>query len=381
MTLTAKVVEQAKPGDKPYKLSDQSGLYLFVAPTGLKSWRKNYLRSGKQATVTFGRWPEMTLAAARRANAAFDTSAASKQADSFETVFREWLRCKLPTLSNAKHQLQVQNTVERLVLPSLGALLIDRITRKQFVSVVQSIDRQGIVETAHRVAGRISQIMDYAVDTGRIDSHGANNLTRVLTPRVIKRHMPSILPEDAAKLLADIDGYPDPVTRLALRFAALTFVRTGELRGMRWAEINHDAKVWIIPAERMKNSINKRLPHVVPLSIQAIDLLADLSDINGHREHVFDSPARHGHPISENTMLFALYRMGYKWRMTGHGFRSLASTVLNEQSPFRPDVIERQLAHKESDDVRAAYNRADYLDQRIELMQWWADWIDRQILA
>lgn len=377
MTLTARMIEQAKPAQKPYKLADRQGLYLYVAPSGLKSWRKNYRRGGKQATKTFGRWPGMSLADARAACAVFsdDEAQPKPRAALFEEVCQAWLRVHLPTLSNAKHRAQVQATVEQYALPALGKLPVDAITRKQFVAVVQSVDAMGITETAHRVAGRIRAIMDFAVDSGLIDSHAASNLTRVLQARQVKRHMACVPLDEVPQLLADIDGYPEVQTRLALQLLALTFVRTTELRQMHWSELKEEGKVWVVPGERMK----LRLPHVVPLSHQALKVLDDLRELA--REGcplVFESFKARNHPISENTLLFALYRLGYRGRMTGHGFRALASTALNELSPFKRDVIERQLAHKESDEVRSAYNRAEYLPQRRELMQWWADWLDEQ---
>jgi integrase len=183
--------------------------------------------------------------------------------------------------------------------------------------------------------------------------------------------MASIPPDEAGELMRQIDGYPDLVTRLGLQLLAHTFVRVGELRGMRWDELREDGHVWVIPEARMKMG----LPHVVPLSEPARAILAQLRAINGDMALVLDSPAKPGHELSENTFLFALYRLGYRGRMTAHGFRALASTVLNEQSGFPHDVIERQLAHKETDAVRAAYNRASYLTQRRELMTWWSTWL------
>jgi integrase len=186
--------------------------------------------------------------------------------------------------------------------------------------------------------------------------------------------MASIHPDEAPALFKAIQTYEEPVTRLGLMLLAHTFVRVGELLGMRWDELKEGGKVWVIPADRMK----LRIPHVVPLSEQAraiIEQLRDFSDC----DLVLESPVRRGHGLSENTFLFALYRLGYRGRMTAHGFRSLASSVLNEQSGFSHDVIERQLAHKETDDVRAAYNRAQYLDARRELMAWWGSWLQRTL--
>ena len=378
MTLTTKAIEAAKPKEKGYKLSDASGLYLFVGPTGLKSWRANYLRNGKQATRTYGRWPEMSLAAARKAHVlARDAVATAVQTrTTFAQVVQDWLKIKLPTLSNGKHQIQVAETLARHVLPSIGQMPIDQIKRADLVAVVQAAQAGGKIETAHRVAGRICMVFDYAQDAGILDSHPASGLTRVLQSRQTKKPMASIAPAEAGELFRAIESYPEIITRLGLQLLSHTFVRPGELRGMRWNELVADDAVWIVPAERMK----LRKPHVVPLSRQALAILAQLRDMTGDGDLVLDSPQRPGHPLSENTFLFALYRLGYRGRMTAHGFRSLASTVLNE-SGFEPDVIERQLAHQESDAVRAAYNRAEYLPKRREMMQWWADWIEARSAA
>jgi len=385
MPLTARVVEQAKPREKPYKLTDGGGLYLFVAPTGLKSWRANYAQHGKQLTRTYGRWPEMSLAQARAAHSqaknvpVHDSVVPVLQAvPTFKTVSEEWLKIKLPALSNGKHQGQVAGTLERFAYPRIGNLPIDRIPRSLLVEVVQAVQQPGKgrdrVETAHRLAGRIAAVFDYAQDVGIIEHHGAAGLVRVLQPRRVKKPMASIPPDEAGALLAAIDNYEEPITRMGLNLLALTFVRVGELRGMRWDELREEGTVWVVPEARMKAG----LPHVVPLSRQAQVVLAGLRNFTGDRDLVLDSPLRPNHPLSENTFLFALYRLGYRGRMTAHGFRALASTVLNEQSGFSHDVIERQLAHQETDAVRAAYNRAQYLTQRRELMQWWADWLDRQ---
>ncbi|BAP87608.1 integrase family protein [Burkholderiales bacterium GJ-E10] len=381
MSLTVKAVEAAKPRKQPYKLTDGVGLYLFVAPTGLKSWRANYRVAGKQRTRTYGRYPEVSLAQARaihvqakQESAEAGVAAADKAVPTFKTVAEQWLQIKLPSLSNGKHQVQVAGTLERFAYPVIGSLPIDKIPRTKLVEVVQAVQKGGRIETAHRVAGRITAVFDYAQDVGYIESHGAGGLVRVLQPRKVKKPMASIPPGEASALLMAIDSYEEPVTRLGLRLLALTFVRVGELRGMRWGELREDGAVWVIPEDRMKAG----LPHVVPLSRQARVVLEQLRVFTGDRDLVLDSPLRPGHSVSENTFLFALYRLGYRGRMTAHGFRALASTVLNEQSGFAHDVIERQLAHRETDAVRAAYNRAQYLDQRRGLMQWWADWLDRQ---
>lgn len=378
MGLTAKAVEAARPQERAYKLADSAGLYLFVSPAGSKSWRANYQRAGKQATRTYGRWPDVSLADARRAHAAArdaaEAQALAPRVPTFEEVARAWLKLKLPTLSNGKHQVQVVNTLERFVFPAVGPRPIDTLRRAELVAVVQAVQSGGKIETAHRVAGRITAVFDYAVDAGHLESHPAAGLVRVLQARKTKKPMASIAPADAGALLRAIDDYDEPVTRLGLQLLAHTFVRVSELRGMRWDELREDGAVWVVPAERMK----LRLPHVVPLSEQAQAVLASLRLLTGERALVLDSPLRPGHTLSENTFLFALYRLGYRGRMTAHGFRALASTVLNERSGFAHDVIERQLAHKETDAVRAAYNRAEYLPQRRELMRWWGQWLAAQ---
>lgn len=380
MALTVKAVEAARPQERPYKLADGQGLYLYVAPTGLRSWRANYTVDDRQRTRTYGRYPGMSLAQARRAHAQARAEAEPSNAEpvvaTFETVARDWMRKHLPALSNVKHRLQVAGTLERFAFPKIGALPVDRISRAALVEVVRAVQGEdgGRVETAHRVAGRIAAVLDHAQDAGIIEHHAAAGLARVLQVRKVRKPMACIPPAESGALLRAIDGYDETVTRLGLQLLALVFVRPSELRGMRWDELREDGSVWVIPAERVK----LRTPHVVPLSTQARTLLDQLRPLAGDAGLVLESPLRVGHPLSENTFLFALYRLGYRGRMTAHGFRALASSVLNEHSGFSADVIERQLAHRERDDVRAAYHRAQYLDQRRQLMQWWADWLDRQ---
>jgi integrase len=372
--LTVRAVEAAKPRETPYKLTDAHGLYLFVSPAGGKSWRANFRVGSKQQTRTYGRWPGMTLADARKAHQGAREGPQEASAPTFREVARLWLAKKLPGLSNAKHKIQVENTLERYAYPKIGDRPINQITRAEVAKAAMDVGDK--IETAHRVAGRITGVFDFAQDAGLIESHPAANLTRVLVPRKVKKPMASIQPERAGELMRQIAGYPDLVTSLGLQLLAHTFVRVNELLGMRWAELYEGGAMWVVPADRVKGTSTKRLPHVVPLSVQTQGILAQLRAINGDVTLVLDSPANPGHPLSENTFLFSLYRMGYKGVMTAHGFRALASTVLNEHSGFAHDVIERQLAHKESDAVRAAYNRAEYLPQRRQLMVWWSQWLE-----
>lgn len=378
MALTIKTIEASKPAAKPYKLSDGAGLYLYIAPSGTKTWRCNFTAEGKQQTVTYGRYPDVSLAEARKLNvlrkSEKKTEFVNPSIPTFGDIAEKWLSLKIPTLSNTKHQIQVENTVREHVLPFIGKMPINAIPRKILVDVIEELSY--IPETASRVAGRIEMIFNYALDKGVIESHGAAKLSRVLPPKKSKP-MPCIDPKDSGELLKAIATYNEPVTRLGLLFVAHTFVRVNELRGMRWDELKLNDNVWVIPEERMKMGI----AHVVPLSKQTLDILDELREYSDGNGLVMESPVKRGHSISENTLLFALYRLGYKGRMTVHGFRALASSVLNEHSPFDGDVIERQLAHKEKDAIRAAYNRAEYLPKRREMMTWWSDWLTERYTA
>lgn len=393
MALTVKAIDAARPREKAYKLGDTEGLYLYVSPAGGKSWRANYTerdpatKKPKQKTRTYGQYPELSLAAAREKHRAARNgkpaeAVATKPA--FKEVARQWMLKHLPSLSNPKHRLQIESTLESYVYPHIGDLPVDQIPRTLLVTTVQAVQRQDAkngddrVETAHRVAGRITAVFDYAQDIGILEhGHPASHLTRVLQSRTVKDPMACVPWQEAGELLRAIDTYPEQVTRLGLLLAAYTFPRVNMIRGFEKGELREEGAIWVVPAERMKGKADSRLPHVIPMAPQAQKIVAQLVEMSGC-DLVLESPDRPGHAISENTLLFALYRLGYRGRMTVHGFRALASTVLNEQSGFPKDVIERQLAHKESDDVRAAYNRAEYLPQRRELMQWWADWLDAQ---
>ncbi|MET3120802.1 integrase [Oxalobacteraceae bacterium GrIS 2.11] len=371
MPLTVKSIENAKPSEKPYKLTDGNALYLYIAPTGTKIWRANFNLKGKQQTVTYGRYPDLSLAEVRKLHVIRKSESAKERVPTFEEIFEKWLVVKLPSLSNSKHQLQVERTVREHVLPDIGKLPINEIPRTLLVEVVKKLS--DTPETASRVAGRIDMVFNYALDIGIIDSHGAARLSRVL-PKKKSKPMPCIPQTEAGQLLKSIMTYNEPVTRLGLLMVAHTFVRFNEIQGMRWNELIMSDKVWLIPAERMK----MRLPHVVPLSESTLKILEELKQYSDGNGLVIESPIKVGRPVSENTLLFALYRLGYRGRMSVHGFRSLASSVLNEHSPFDGDVIERQLAHSETNAIRAAYNRAEYLPQRRELMNWWSHWLDEQ---
>ena len=382
--LSVLVVSQAKPKDRPYKLTDGQGLYLLVSKAGTRYWKANYTCDGKQLTRTYGQFPEVSLAQARQLHRAahkqvsrapvIDSVVPSTQ--TFREIAERWCNIKRESLkAKSKNRAQLVDRLEKHVLPHIGDRPVGELTRRELIAVIDGIVRQRKIETAHRMAGRIANILDFAIDIGEIKMHEGARLSRVIPAGPPVQHRACVPIDEIPKLLADIESYGEPLSRLALQMAALSFVRVGELRTMRWEDVKEDAgnNVWIIPAEIMKMG----LPHVVPLSTGIKKVLAEAKRYRVG-SLVFPSAVNVDKPLSENTLLFALYRLGYRGRMTVHGFRTLASSVLNEQSPFKPDVIERQLAHNETNMVRAAYNRAEYLPERREMMQWWSDWLGRQ---
>jgi len=380
--LTVKQIDALKTKEKKYKAFEMEGLYLEVLPTGTKSWRHNFKHDNKNQTKTYGNYPDISLNEARRKHAEFRETIgadAPKKIPIYEELRDDWLRLKLPEQKTYKHKQQLIYRVNTLC-SKLNGRPIDSIKRAEFVAVVEFVQNgtkeepKSRIETARRVGMNLCQIFDYAVDRGDIDSHAAARLSRVLMKPKVK-HMGSIHMDDTPKLLKDILRLESGTTRRALMFAAHTFVRSNEQRFMRWDEVIFDKRLWVIPEAKMKMGI----PHVVPLSRQSLQILEEMKAITGKSEYVFGSPLDIKKPMSENTLLKGLNIIGYHKVMTVHGFRSLASTVLNTLSPFKEDVIERQLAHKEKDKVRKAYNRAEYLDDRILMMQWYSDWLTQQL--
>jgi integrase len=388
MPLTQKQIDAVKPGAKPFRLYDSGGLYLEIAPAGGRWWRFAYRFQGKRKLLSVGVYPTVSLAKARSRRNTFreqladgiDPSAqrkaekreaAGREISSFEHVAREWYG-KQAHIWVPHHASDVLRRLESNLFPEIGGEPIAEITAAMLLAAVRKIEHRGSHDLAHRVLQVASQIFRYCVATGRCERDPAPDLRGALTPHK-KKNQAAVTPEELPELLRKIESYGelgDKLTALALRLLALTFVRTGELIGAEWTEFDLDAPVWIIPSARMK----MKTEHVVPLSRQAVAILRQLKSIGGGSRYVF--PGRNpDKPISNNTMLFALYRLGYKGKMTGHGFRAVASTMLNEAG-FRADVIERQLAHSERDEVRGAYNRAEYLPERRKLMQQWADTLD-----
>jgi integrase len=289
-----------------------------------------------------------------------------------ETIAGEWLENVKPKWAPVYHSDTLKR-FQAFIFPGIGRKPITQVTAPELLALLRKVESRGTVETAHKVARACGQVFRFGIASGRCERNPAADLRGALKARPKARHMAALPASELPDFLQKIDHYDgDTQTRLALRLLALTFVRTTELRGATWSEIDLDKADWTIPAERMKTGI----PHHVPLSLQAVEAFRALQDMNGKWPWVFAGRAP-TKPMSKNTVLFALYRMGYHSRMTGHGFRALASTTLNEMG-YRSDVIERQLAHTEKNAVRAAYNRAQYLEERRVMMQAWADFLDAQ---
>lgn len=385
-SLSDSAIRNAKPKGKAYKVSDGEGLFLLVMPSGSKYWRMKYFFGEKEKLLALGVYPEVSLADARerRAQARKTLAAGNDPADakreakrvvtenqqaSFEAVAREWHSNRLAKWT-PPHAAKILKRLEKHVFGRIGTRPIAEITAPDMLEVMRKIEEHG-GELAHRLLQICGQVFLYAMVTGRAQSNPATSLRGALKP-VIKNNHAYIKPNELPEYLKSLEAYDGaPQTKLALKFLLLTFVRTSELRGAMWSEIDLDKAEWRIPADRMK----MRETHIVPLSQQAIQVLKELQPLTGQWKYVFPNQHKPSGQMSENTMLFALYRMGYHSRATGHGFRSTASTVLNEQG-FPPDVIERQLAHGARDKVRAAYNHAQYLPERRKMMQWWADYLE-----
>ncbi len=371
------------------KLHDGGGLYLWVYANGRKYWRLRYKLAGSEKSLSLGVYPEIRLKQARkrrdderrRLDNNLDPSAERRAAkarhkagaeNSFEAIAREWHTKQLKTWVPG-HADDVLRRLEMNAFPIIGRRPISEIDAPELLAAMRPMEERGAHDLSHRVLQVCGQVFRYGIATGRCARNLAADLRGALTPHK-KRHQAMVRPEEFPKLLREIAAYEkigDKQTRLALELLALTFTRTNELIGATWPEFDLNAAIWIVPAERMKMNAE----HLVPLSPQALLILEELKAIGGGSRFVFPGRNR-DKPISNNTLLFALYRLGYKGKMTGHGFRAVASTMLNEMGKFRSDVIERQLAHSERNEVRGAYNRAEYLPERTKMMRAWADHID-----
>lgn len=391
MKLTDTQIRKARAAGKLVKLSDGGGLQLHIVPTGAKLWRYAYRFDGRQKLMALGAYPETTLADARQRHAearrllaqgtdpmgqrkADRMERAAAAEHSFESVARRW-HGHWKGGKSPRHAEYVRARLEADVFPAIGARLVAQVEAPELVRMVKGIEARGAGDIAKRALQTCSQVFRYAV------AHGIGGATRnpaadvtpgdVLAPRR-KANYARIDAKELPALLRKIEGYQGaPTTRLAMKLMAHTFVRTGELIGARWDEFDLSAGRWDIPAERMK----MKAPHIVPLSSQAVEVLQVLHGVTGGRALLFPGERDHDKPMSNNTILKALERMGYKGRMTGHGFRGLASTVLHEQG-YDHQHIELQLAHAERNAVSAAYNHALYLRQRAEMMQAWGDYLE-----
>ena len=386
--LTDVAARKAKPEGSPHRMTDGDGMYLLVQPNGSKYWRLDYRFAGKRKTLALGVYPAVSLLEAReRRNAARkllangadpgDIKKAKKAAsvalteNSFEIVAREWFMKHAPNWAGT-HSSKVIRRLEVDAFPWIGARPIGEITAPELLAMLRRVESRGALDTAHRVHQNCGQVFRYAIATGRAQRDPSADLRGALPP-ANRQHYPTITdPKAIGELLRAIDGYIGTYsTRYALRLAPMLFVRPSELRKAEWCEFNLDKAEWRIPATRMK----MKALHIVPLSTQAVAILRELHSIAGAGKYVFPSPRTTTKPMSDNTVNAALHRMGYKGEFVGHGFRHMASTLLNEQG-WNRDAIERQLAHAERDGVRAAYNYAEYLPERKRMMQAWADYLD-----
>lgn len=395
MALTDLAIRRTKARERAYKLYDEKGLYLLISPTGAKLWRLKYRVAGKEKTLALGAYPDRSLVQARDdthdarklIRDGVDPSAQRKQEkrdqriraeNTFEVLAREW-HANQKAKWTTDHAATILRRMETHLFPALGPRSIAEINAPELLDALRLIERKaetrsrGSNEIAHRMLQCSGQIFRYAIATGRARDDPSGDLRGALRAKERTRNLAALSESELPGFLCALAAYDGHLqTKLAMRLLVLTFVRTGELRGAQWPEFELDKQQWRIPAARMK----MKSEHIVPLSRQAIAVMHELEKINEGRRYVFANQVDHDKPMSENTLLYALYRMGYHSRATAHGFRATASTILNEQG-YRPDVIERQLAHLERNKVRAAYHRAEYLVERKKMMQDWANYLDR----
>lgn len=390
MKLNAKLVEQSKANGKLQKLSDGGGLYLEITAKGNRRWRYRYYYENREQLISLGTYPEISLKEARErhfearkqvANGINPSQArqAEKEAQagtgSFESIAREW-HTKHAHKWTDEYREKLLVRLEKNIFPWLGKKPLNKITPPELLTVVRRMEDRGALETAHRQLSVCGQIFRYAIATGRAKRDITQDLRGALPPTK-KTHLASITdPKEVGALLRAIDGYEGTfVVKCALQLAPLTFVRPANLREAEWSEFDFANKEWHIPAHKMKAAEK----HIVPLSEQALAVLEAIRPLTGHgsaAKYVFPSVRTMSRPMSNNAVLSALRRMGYeKHEMSGHGFRHMASTLLNEQG-WNRDAIERQLAHAERDNVRATYNYAQYLPERHKMMQAWADYLE-----
>lgn len=390
MALSDTAIRGAKPRERPYKLADEKGLYLLVNASGSKLWRLKYRFGGQEKKLALGAYPDVSLKDARRRSDAArrrivegsdpsverrrdKAAAALSAATTFKSVADEYID-KTEREGRAEATVAKSRWVLSLMEASLGRRPIADIQPPDVLAVLKKMEQRGNLETARRSRAFASRVFRYAVATGRATADPAAPLQGALTAPIRKHHGAILEPKRVGELLRAIDGYDgQPITQLALKFAPHVFVRPGEMRHAEWAEVDFDAAVWRIPAGKMK----ARQPHSVPLSRQSIGLLRAVGELTGGGRYIFPSLRTPREPMSENTVNAALRRLGFSGdEMTAHGFRAMASTLLNESGKWHPDAIERALAHKDGDSVRAAYHRGAHWAERVEMAQWWSDYLD-----
>jgi len=396
--LTETAVKKTKPGERPIRMFDGGGVYLEVQPSGSKWWRLKYRFGGKEKLLSLGTYPETSLAEARQRREAarkllangVDPSAARKaqqtargllEAEIFEAIAREFQKLKIEEWSTP-HARRWLERLEKDVFPWLGSHRLSMITAPMLLQTLRRVEARGVRETVHSIHQSCGQVFRYGVATGRCERNPAADLRGALKP-VLVRHVSAITePGEAGDLMRAISEYKGhPVTRAALYISALTFQRPGNIRAMRWSDVDLKKDLWTIPAADMKRARygkeNGR-PHLVPLSTQTVKVLRDLQPLTGHGVFAFPSLHGSGRCMSENTVNVALRRLGFdKETMTAHGFRAMARTILVEKLNANPEVIEAQLAHGKSGPLGAAYDRAEFIEQRSKLMQTWANYLDR----
>ncbi len=395
MPLTDTEVKNAKPKDRPYKLNDGKGLYLHVSKVGTRTWRYRYKIAGTESVIVLGTYPLMTLLTARNESAAMRlkvkaginpsqerkaeklASSQEKERDTqllancFENIAHEWHEREKGRWSRG-HAMAVIETLRADVFPAIGGVAIDQITPPMILEIIKSIESRDALVVAQKVLQRMTAIFRYAVQTGRATNNPAAEMKGVVKKRPVQHH-PMISPEELPEFFQKLNTADIHITtKLALEFAILTAARTGEVRGATWDEIDMNNFMWKIPPYRMK----MKMLHIVPLSKQAMAILERMEKLFGNSGYIFPSiRSAENKQLSENTLLYAMYRMGYHGKATVHGFRAVFSTIANE-SGFNPDAVERQLAHRERNQVRAAYHRSEYLSARKEMMQAWAEYLE-----
>lgn len=390
MALTDTAIRLAKAGESDRKLADEKGLYLLVTTTGSKLWRLKYRIGGKEKKLALGSYPEVGLKDARAkrdearkaAQAGSDPALAKREAriaqrgataNTFAAIAEEYID-KLEAEGRAEVTVAKTRWLLSKLSPSLGTRPIAEITPHELLAVLRKSERAGQRETARRLRSFSSRVFRYAVATARATSDPAQPLQGALVSPVVKHHAAIIDPIAFGGLLRAIEAYSgQPITTLAMRFTANVFQRPGEVRQAEWSEIDFDAAIWTIPAARMK----QRQPHRVPLSRQAVAILREAAALSTNSKYVFPNLGSPLKPMCENAINGALRRMGFGADvMTAHGFRSTASTLLNESGKWNPDTIERALSHAEANQVRAAYHRGAHWAERVEMAQWWSDHLD-----